>query len=156
MPKHTFRNEQNKTFELLPEDDYIAEIIGIEIGLSQGAKTRGAEQIEVKFKSVAHGTEFYETLIFHPSCDWKVDTFVNCFGVASRPGEELELNEETLIARRGWVHLYVDTFTGRDQKEKKNNKVRTFYTDKEKLSRAEHIAKPEPAAAAVGTNDPFA
>lgn len=148
MPSHKFRNEQNRTFEVLPEGDYIAEVIEAEVGISNGSRTRGADTIELKLKEISSGATFYETLIFHPSCDWKVDTFVNCMGMAAQPGEEIDLSEENIIGRRGWVRLYEDEYQG-----KKKNKVRVYYTDKEKVSRNLPAATQEPAAAAQADDD---
>jgi hypothetical protein len=142
--KHKFRNEKPKTFEILPEGDYVLEIIKADHFIQQGGKTNGSDVLEITFKSVEHGTEFQDRLIAHPSCDWKIDLFVNCFSLAAKVGEEVDLDPENLIGRRGWCKVFIDTFKGRDGTDRQNNKIRVFYTDKEKFPRAVIDSVPEP------------
>jgi hypothetical protein len=142
MPAHKFRNEKPKTYEILPDGEYLCEVVEADQAFSQGAATRGSEQIDIKLKSVEHGATFFETLIFHPNTDWKVDLFINCFNLApAKIGEEVQLTPEAIIGCKGWVKVFTDEYNG-----KKKNKVRTFLTDKEKFPR------PQPVAAATAEN----
>lgn len=141
--KHTFRNEKPKTFEILPEGDYLLEVIKADSLISQGAKTRGSSVLELTVKSVEHGTTFSEKLIAHPSCDWKIDLFVNCFNFASQIGEEVDLDPDNCIGRRGWCKVIQVAMTksdgtpwiGQNGKQGIKNEIAVFYTDKEKFPR---------------------
>lgn len=141
MPTHQFRNEDTKLteFVLLPEGEYVLEVIAAEVGISKGAKTRTSDQIELTLKAVQaapgatlpeNAGRVWETLIFHPSTDWKVDNFVKSTNLAQEPGQEVEINEETVIGLRGWAKVGFDTYNG-----KKKNDVKFWITNKEKFSR---------------------
>lgn len=145
--KHTFRNEKPKTFEILPEGDYLLEVIKADSLISQGAKTRGSSVLELTFKSVEHGTTFEDKLIAHPSCDWKIDLFVNCFNITNQIGEEVEL-EDNCVGRRGWCKVTVREYERADKTKGQANQIAVFYTDKEKYPRQVIDSRDVPAVAA--------
>jgi hypothetical protein len=156
MPKINYKQAPNKTYELLPEGDYLVEIVSGEPGLSQANKYRGADQFELKFEvkepAKAVGSTFMDWLTFHPDLDWKVDNFLTCFNYGAKAGEEVEVTLEQCIGLRGLVKV-----TQYEKNGKKYNQIAVYYTDKEKFSRA--VIEPEdvPAAAATSnSNDPWA
>lgn len=131
MPKHTFTNSQPIPV-ILEAGDYILKVVEVVDGISKGAKTSGAEQLEIKFEEDGTGKTVYETLIFHPSLAWKIDCFVQCFGIEAKEGEDIELDAEALEGRKGWVALKIETHN-----DKKRNRVAMFYTDREKFEQDE-------------------
>jgi hypothetical protein len=128
MPKFQYTNQPNKKFELLPDGDYLLEIVGADPCISTAEKYRGSEQFELKFRSVEHGTEFKEWLTFHQDLDWKVDNFLTCFNYGATPGQEIDIEADRCLGLRGWCAV------GHYEKNgKKYNQVRVYYTDKAKL-----------------------
>lgn len=164
--KHVFRNEPPKVFELLPEGDYLLEVVKADCAISKGRKTNGAEMLEFKLRSVEHGAEFEESLIDHESCSWKIDQFVNSFGLTSTVGEEVDLDPDNLIGRRGWCKVIQELMTQTDGtpwisrqtgKQGVKNRVAVYYTDKPKVPRNPAFAQPALANAGAmpsKSNDP--
>lgn len=139
MPKITYKAEPNKTFELLPDGDYLVEIKEAEPCISQAQKYRGSDQFEFRFQDTITGATFNEWLTFHPELEWKVDNFITCFNFPASKGEEIEIQAEDCIGRRGWVKV------GHYEKNgKKYNQIAVYYTNKEKFSRAELELPTEP------------
>lgn len=155
MPKITYTQAPNKTFELLPDGDYLLEIISGEPGISQAEKYRGSDQFELKFevKEPAQmvGGSFNDWLTFHPTLNWKVDNFLTCFNYGAKPGQEVEVTLENCIGLRGWVKV-----TSYEKKGKKYNQIAVYYTDKQKYSRAVIEPADVPVAAAAPGSDPWA
>ena len=131
MPKHKFRNSQPIP-EILEDGDYILRVVECEESISKGRKTNGAPQLELKLKEESTGKIIYETLIFDESLEWKIDCFIQCFGIEAEEGEDLELEADDMIGLRGWVALKTEEYN-----DKKRNRVAMFYIDKEKLEAIE-------------------
>jgi hypothetical protein len=139
MPKF---NDSENIPALLPEGDYVFTVIGFECKISQGAKTRGSDQFEVEITIAPAGKRVIETLTDHPSCDWKIDTFLKSAGIKLAKGESFEFRKDMAeksgvkwinpLGLRGWCRLFVEEYEKNGQKRKTNN-VATFYTDKAKL-----------------------
>lgn len=132
MPKHKFENAKPIP-ELLDAGDYVLRITDAEDGISKGAKTRGADQIELTFREESTGKTIYDTLIFAPSLNWKIDCFIQCFGIDAAEGDEIEINSGDLVGLRGHVALKVETYTNAAKETKVSNKIATYYTEKSKL-----------------------
>jgi len=145
MPKHKFGNAQPIP-DLLEEGDYILRVVDCEETISKGRKTNGADQLELKLKEESTGKIIYETLIFDESLEWKIDCFIQCFGIKAQEGQDLELEADDMIGLRGWVALKVEEYN-----DKKRNRVAVFYTDKEKLEAIE----PDPFDDGDDENVPF-
>jgi hypothetical protein len=153
MPKIQYKNAPNKTFELLPDGDYLLEITAAEPCISQAQKYRGSDQfelkVEVKEPAQMVGASFNEWLTFHPDLDWKVDNFLTCFNYGAQPGQEVEVTAEKCVGLRGWAKV------GHYEKNgKKYNQVAVYYTEKEKFPRT--AIEPEDVPAAAATSDPWA
>jgi len=158
----TFNNQDNQAFILHPPGDYVFRVTGIESGIQSGTGvTQGSPYWELKLAIEDKGGVVFERLIDHPSCNWKIDTFLKCTGAAPKPGESFEFDEDAAAASgclyinpiglRGHCHLVVDDWSPKGSTEKKKrNRVGTFHTDKPKLPRAEAPASsqdPAPASA---------
>lgn len=157
MPKFTFTDQENKSFEPLPPGDYVARVIECEFGISKGGKTSGADTMELTLEVEAKDrtAKVYETLIFHQSCAWKVDTFVKSFnllvsGKAPGKDEQIDFSEQMVVGLRGWVTLKVEDYTGRSGEKRQTNRVAVFITNKEKLSK---VIEVDPMAAAPAAKD---
>jgi hypothetical protein len=128
-------NDSENMKPFLPEGDYTFRVIGFEIGISNGAQTRGSESYEVKMEVEGHGNTVYETLIDHPKTTWKLDVFLKCCGIKLNKGESFEFRRDKAeqagvrwvnpIGHRGHFRVFVDEY-----KDRKKNKVMTFYTDR--------------------------
>lgn len=158
----TFTNQDNQAFILHPPGDYIFRVVGMESGIQTGSgKTAGSPYWELKLSIEGKGGVVFERLIDHPSCGWKIDTFLKSTGAAPPPGTPFEFEADTAesagclwinpIGLRGHAHLIVDEYQKTGSTEKmKRNKVGAFLTDKPKLPRhVEPKSEPEPAAASA-------
>lgn len=141
MPR--FNDSEAKVFELAPEGDYVLRVVEFECGISKGGKTSGSDSYDVKFLIESKGSTFFETLIDHPSCAWKIDIFLKSAGVQLKKGEAFEFRKDKAdyeavpwidpIGLRMWARVKIEP----SQKDptKKYNKVAVFYTDRPKLPR---------------------
>jgi hypothetical protein len=157
-----FQNQDNKTFVVLPPGDYTFEVVGMESGIQTGTgKTAGSPFWELKLSiEKRDGAMVFERLIDHPTCNFKIDTFLKCTGAAPAHGVAFDFQQDAAesagilwidpVGLRGWCHLIEDEFTPKGAtKPIKKNKVGSFLTDRPKLARvqkAEPVATPAPAA----------
>jgi hypothetical protein len=162
----TFTNQENQSFIVHPAGDYVFRVTGMESGIQSGqGKTCGSPYWELKL-ALEKGGVVFERLIDHPTCSWKIDTFLKCTGAAPAPNTPFEFEESAAesagcqwinpVGLRGWCHLIVDDYQKAGSTTPiKRNKVQTFFTDKPKLQRIEE-PKPEPVTAPVAEDDiPF-
>jgi hypothetical protein len=134
--KHTFQDVPEAP-PFSPENDYILVVIACE----KGYTPKGDEKVELKLRIEETGSVLYETL--SGNAVWKIESFIRACGIAAAKGDEVNLTEPNLIGRRGWAHVFIDTW-----KDKKHNKVQRWL-NKEKLPRdMSLVPKPEPTAEA--------
>lgn len=72
-------------FELKEPGTYVASIFGFKPGESNGAKTKGATTLNVRYK-LDDGGSVFDTLIVHPSTMWKLKQVATSAGV---PADDL-------------------------------------------------------------------
>lgn len=165
-----FKDQDNKTYELPPEGDYAFEVVECESGIQTGnGKTAGSPYWELKLElSVRNGkAPIWERLIDHPSCDWKIDTFMKCTGANTeiKKGEPFEFDLHAAessgakwidpIGLRGWLAVVHEDYTPKNGgKPGKRARVGVFYTDRAKLPRAQK-AKPASKPAPSETTPEF-
>ncbi len=145
MPKFT---NQEAVLWLSPPGDRILRIIGIDKGLSTGAKTNGCTQWRLKLfvePTVNYpGSNMNETLIDHESLHWKWDCMLKSCGVKMELNEEYTFDADeaaqenkrhiNLIGLRGWATIsYQEPKVTGDKP--KYNQVAAWITNKEKLDR---------------------
>jgi len=92
-------------------------------------------------------------LILHESCFWKVDSFIKASnfqhnGNPPKEGDDIQLEESTLLGLQGWAKVYVNVYTNKKEEQVENNRVDIWLSEREKLPRdTSHLSKEE---------DPFA
>lgn len=161
MPKNTFDSKaESLEFQLLPDGDYIFEVVSVDVGISTGRKTAGSEVIDLKCqffnKDGKRLGQWTESLIFHQSCAWKVSVFTKCAnmlidGKTPSDGAEIDYSPETMLGLRGWCS--VGHHSSATDATKVYNDVKAWLTNKEKLPRA-HVAKPADPFAAKSEDNP--
>lgn len=153
MPKASFAKPEQPLFEQIT-GDYPFEVVGFDVTISQGNKTRGSSQMELKLKFFKDATfeqpvaQWTETLIFHPDTIWRVNQFALCANVQVngriiQEGDDVDYTDSepepgcvavNPIGLRGWAKCLPRQ--GIKDPTKKFNSVQIFYTDKPKLERA--------------------
>lgn len=148
MPGYKFGDSENRVFETVAKGDYILEVVGVEFGLSEGPKTRGSDTATLRVRVDGREAPFDERLTFHPSCEWKIDTFIKSVNllVDGKPpakGQQIEFTDRMLLGLRGWATVGVKQ--GIKDPTKQFNEVVTWLTNKEKLvKRAVELPPEEP------------
>lgn len=137
-----FNDAENRDFKIVPEGDYIFRVTDFTSGLSKGGKTSGSPNYEGDLFLEGPNSTIPLQLIDHPSCDWKIDTFLKSAGIKLQKGEKFEFQEDKAkemgvrwinpLGLRGWCRVIIEHYT-KDGKERQSNKVGTFYTNMEKL-----------------------
>lgn len=163
MPSYKFGDEEAKVWELLPQGDYVAEVIKCEFGLQTGSGvTRGSENMELSLAIDGRNATVRETLIFHEKTLWKIDTFVKSFnllvdGRAPVKGVPIEFTEPMVVGLRGHVSLKIEDYKKVDGTPAKSNKVAVFITNKERLTKVVDIgdAAPSESAPVESADDPW-
>ena len=153
MPSFKYTDAEPKVYELWPLADYVGKVTACEFSIMQGGKTNGSDAMELTIEferknpttGAVEKKEVNEKLIFHDSTAWKVDQFVKSFnllidGAPPKKGQEIEWTEYRVVGLRGWATLGIEEYTSkRDNKLKKINKIVSFITNKEKLSKVVDI-----------------
>jgi hypothetical protein len=73
-------------FEVKPAGDYDAAVFSFKRDVSNGAKTKGATTINVRYK-LEDGGSVFDTYIIHPTTTWKFKQLLTAAGI---PGDELQ------------------------------------------------------------------
>lgn len=150
MPK--FKDQEPIQF-IVPEGDYILCVTGFEIGISNGNKTRGSEQYEMKCLVEGNNSHCFDIMTDHESCDWRIDLFLKATGEAQQlaKNEEYSFNQKAAaeqsikwinpIGLRFHAHLTIEEYRKASDsptaKPRQKNRIATFYTDRGILPRAE-------------------
>src|SRR4051812_40199563 len=146
MLEYIFKDQEAPSFELVPDGDYILEVIGYESLISNYAGTRGSPVIGVKVKVEGRNASWKEQLTLHPDWDWKVDVFLKCMNAAPAKGGKVNLSEQNLMGLRGWATVSQREYKATNGQTRKANKVVAWITNKQKLPRRSAEPEPEPFA----------
>lgn len=155
MPGYKFGDSENFSY-LIPDGDYIWQIIGVEFGVQRGTgPTNGSDNVGLKiafYNGDKKAAQWTETLIFHPSLFWKIDTFLksgnykvgadgkySATGRALRENEQVNFESDDLLGLRGWCSVKEHTYN-----EKKNSRVDKWLTDREKLPKVQPPTAKDP------------
>jgi len=142
MPKF---NDATNMPPMLPDGDYIYQVAEFTCGIQNGGKTGGSDNFKIILHIEPTGNRVHETMIDHPSCNWKIDCFLKSAGIKLTKWEGYEFVQDKAeaagvrwinpIGLRGWCHIGVETLPAKDNRPAREiNKVSVFYTDKEKLA----------------------
>lgn len=149
MAGYKFTDQENlKT--TCADGDYIFEIIGFELGLSD----KGDDKVIVLLQIEKEHVKVYDHITLSEKAAWRMDTLLKCCGVVVAKGADIEFDPEqrdregahfvNLVGLRGSARFFKDTYTPPSGGSKKESmKVQTYYTNKEKLVRnANAVAQP--------------
>lgn len=138
-------------FILLKEGDYDFEITNFERQRHNGSqngklppcpKAVVTLHIEGVDKDGNPGvTNITHNLFLHSSCESLLSSFFAGIG-RKRKGERLIMDWSNLIGVRGYAHIGVREWTGKDGEPKYSNEVKRFYTPEEALLRKAKVNTP--------------
>lgn len=138
-------------FILLKEGDYDFEITNFERQRHNGSqngklppcpKAVVTLHIEGVDKDGNPGvTNITHNLFLHSSCESLLSSFFAGIG-RKRKGERLVMDWSNLIGVRGYAHVGVREWTGKDGEPKYSNEVKRFYTPEETLLRKAKVNTP--------------
>ncbi len=86
-------------------------------------------------------TNITHNLFLHSSCESLLSSFFAGIG-RKRKGERLVMDWSNLIGVRGYAHIGVREWTGKDGEPKYSNEVKRFYTPEEALLRKAKVNTP--------------
>lgn len=98
----------------VPAGDYTVEVLNAEESVSK----QGNDLIELKLKVEPSGAICFDNLVFTPNAFWKIDAFRASTGEKVVPDEDVNIECDELIGRKGRARLTVEEYNGR-----KRNKV---------------------------------
>ena len=152
MPGYKFGNSENFSYQV-PPGDYRWQVIGVEFGIQRGSGvTNGSDNMDVKlafYKDGKKDAQWTETMIFHESIFWRLDTFLKSGnykvgadgrydpnGRVPKEGEELNFEADDIMGLQGWATVEDNKYKGKDGAERVNSRV-ARWLDKEKLPKAQ-------------------
>lgn len=160
MPKFTFTNEDVPKFTLLPKGKYQYEVIGYDLGISNGKKSNGCQTMELKivfFIDDIKAAQWTETLIFPEAPEEKTNLYfrgkINMFvkssgllidGKPPTPNQPIDFDAEMVIGLRGWAQ--VDQKPGMKNPQDLFNFVDEWLVNEPKLPKRITTPDAEPAA----------
>lgn len=142
MPAYKFGDQENKTFEVVEDGDYILEVIACEFGVT---KSKGDEKMELQLQVEGRDAKFYETLTFTEKAAWKIDTFVKSCnllidGKPPKKDQPIEFTETMVVGLRGWATVKKEQRSKLDASGREvpvpgefRNVVKVWITNKPKL-----------------------
>jgi len=143
MPEFTYQDEENTPQEIIT-GDYPFEILDAEFSICKGKKCSGSDQIDLKLMAYADDTfttkltQIWETIILHPKCQWRLDTFLKSANllIDGKPpvkGQAINFCPEIIAGLRGWASFAPES----DNKTPPTmrTKVKVWITNKSRLER---------------------
>lgn len=122
-------NADRKGTSLLPEGDYIFEVVGAERGhFSGSAKLPACNMINLtlQVKTETGSTQIRCNLILHRSLEWKLSSFFCCVGLKKK-GQPFAMDWSRVPGTHGRARIKQRTFTGKDGRKRTVNDVDKFY-----------------------------
>ena len=99
---------------LIPEGDYLVRVTGAALARAKS----GNNMIELKLivEGPEHvGTTLIERLVFTPSVFWKIDQFRAATGDKIVEGEDVNVDAQFCVGRKGWVSVITEEYNGKPQ-----------------------------------------
>ena len=120
---------------LLPDGNYPFEVIKVEKGNYDGSRSIPPCNCVKVFLRVDGGelgkSLCVETLYLCEKMEWKAASFFRAIGL-KKHGEPIRWRQiDHAPGERGRCQVYVDTYTGQNGEERKNNKIRRFFDPEE-------------------------
>ena len=137
MPTYT-SSEPTSRPDYIEPGDYTVEVLNAEESVSKQQN----DMIELKLRVEPSGAILFDSLVFTPNAFWKIDAFRAATGETVVADEEVEIECDDLVGRRGRVRLTVEEYKGR-----KRNKVAAWLLPEAKPTKA------KPTAAKGGNDD---
>lgn len=131
MPSYK-SSEPTSRPDFVTPGDYTVEVLGAEASVSK----QNNDLIELKLRVEPSGAILYDNLVFTPNAFWKIDAFRAATGEKVVPNEEVDIECDDLIGRKGRVRLIVEEYQGR-----KRNKVAAWLVPQAKLAAAANNVK---------------
>ena len=129
-------------FVLLPEGDYDFTVKSFQRGRHNGSEKLPAcnkAELTITIWGKEDSVDVKHNLFLHSKVEGMLSAFFTAIG-QKKYGEKLKMNWNTVVGAKGKCHVYVDTYTGNDNKEYKSNKIRKFYAPDAKVQ----TASPQP------------
>ncbi|MBS4198589.1 hypothetical protein KHA93_02865 [Bacillus sp. FJAT-49732] len=145
-------------FILLPEGDYHFTVKKFERGRFAGSTKMPAcnqAKLELTVHSPEHGeVTIFHTLLLHTKTEGFLSNFFTGIG-QKKKGEKLRMNWNTVIGSKGKLKLKINKFIGRDNEERSNNEVQTFYPYEEAFQQGQGYQQQQPYQQPVQQQQPM-
>jgi len=150
MPTYKASEPRNEP-ELLPPGRYLVQVIAAKLAQS---KANGTDMIELTLLEKESRNYIYDRLVFTEKAYFRIDQFFAATGSPLTAGEEVDVEPEDCLNRKGWVDLVVEEYNG-----KSKNAVRQWLlAEPKEKGPAKNPPPPKPKASSnLATDDiPFA
>lgn len=116
-------------FEILPEGDYDFTVTKFERSRSKGSSKMPPCNMAVITMRVSNengSTVISDNIVLHTKMEWKIAQFFRAIG-QKKHGEQLRPRWGEVVGSKGRCHVYVDKFTGNNNRERESNKIDRYY-----------------------------
>ncbi len=117
--------KDGQDFILLPEGDYVFEVIGCERGRFPGGPKIppcNKAMLTLQVTTPEGIARIYADIIMHRTVEWKISSFFRCIGQKEK-GETISMRWDAIVGSRGRAHIKTKTYTAGDGSEREKNEV---------------------------------
>lgn len=117
--------DESNQLTILPEGNYIFEVIGFERGRFPGGKKIPAcnkAMLTLSVKTDTGNVTVYTDLILHSTVEWKLCDFFRSIGL-KKPGERLTMDWDKVPGARGKAHFKPREFIDKEGNKRVTNDV---------------------------------
>lgn len=142
-------------FIVLPAGDYsftVTKFERVRFGGSEKMPACNQAKLELSIHSDQGDVVVFHNLLLHTKTEGLLSNFFAGIG-QKKKDEKLKMNWATVVGAKGRLKLEINKFTGKDNTEKTNNQVKTFYASDAVPSQSSQNQAPFPTNA--GTNAGF-
>jgi hypothetical protein len=110
----TFTGEAARTFDPVPEGDYVLRIEKINLDVvGQKAKNAGAEMWRIQYAIEGTDKNVFDNLVFVPKSFWRISNWWRAIGNKLVPGQQIDTGEpEDHLGKPVEAHLSIREYNG--------------------------------------------
>lgn len=121
--------EHDSEFTILPDGEYDFAVENFERGRHPGSEklppcNKAILTLRV-FDNVGNTTKITHNLFLHSKCEGLLCAFFTSIG-QRKHGEQLRMDWNAVIGKRGRCRVYIDTFTNKQGKQLETNRISKF------------------------------
>lgn len=136
--------QKDDNFELLPDGDYDFTVKSFTRSRHNGSEKLppcNKAEVTITVWGRDYPVDIKHNFFLHTKCEGMISAFYVAIGL-KKHGEKLKMNWNAVIGLKGKCKVYIESYTKKDSKEGKSNKIKKFYSPDDKVQ----TLSPQPSA----------